>query len=92
MPEEFSSEEAEVYADLAERAGVVARRILAERGLVYLDDLDPEEAREVLRAAWRCAAEDRFPSQDIAELHEEIDAMVESLIMTPARPEGVALH
>ena len=42
--------------------------------------------------AWRCAAEDRLPGQDIAELHEEIDAMVESLIMTPAKPEGVALH
>ena len=55
MAEEFSSEEAEAYADLAERAGVVARRILAERGLVYLDDLDPEAAREVLRTAWRCA-------------------------------------
>lgn len=61
MAEEFSSEEAEVYADLAERAGVVARRILAERGLVYLDDLDPEAAREVLRTAWRCAAEDPYP-------------------------------
>lgn len=83
MAEEFSSDEAAVYADLAERAGAVARRILAERGLIYLEDLDPDAAREVLRAAWREAA---------AELHEEIDAMVESLILTPARPEGVPLH
>ncbi len=92
MAEDFSSDEAEVYADLAERAGVVARRILAEEGLIYLEDLDPDAAREVLRAAWREAAEDRFPGEDLAELHEEIDAMVESLILTPARPDGAPLH
>ncbi len=73
-----------IYNDLATRAGVVARRLLAERAVASLDDLDPAGAREVLRTAWREAAQDRFPGLDVTELHAEIDAMVDSRFMIPA--------
>ena len=81
MAEDLNAEETEIYEDLAERAGVVARRLLADQGLVYLDDLPPEAARELLRIAWREAAQERFQGMNITELHAEIDAMVASLIM-----------
>jgi len=76
-------DEEEIMADLAVRAGIVAKRLLAARGLIYLNDLNPDECREVLKAAWRDAATDRFPNHDVTELHAEIDAMVESLIDFP---------
>jgi adenine-specific DNA methylase len=76
----------DIMADLAARAGVIAKRLLAARGLIYLNDLNPDECRDVLKAAWREAATDRFPEHDVAELHAEIDAMVESLIDFP-QPE-----
>lgn len=71
---------------------MVARRLLAERGLIYLDDLDPQAARELLRAAWREAARERFAGLDISELDAEIDAMVDSLVMVTPAPDGVRLH
>ncbi|MBB5738628.1 MAG: hypothetical protein KKC29_00020 [Alphaproteobacteria bacterium] len=52
MADEFTAEETALYDELAERAGEVARRILAERGLIYLDDLTPAAARDLLRIAW----------------------------------------
>ncbi|MBJ7483509.1 hypothetical protein [Brevundimonas sp.] len=72
-----------IMADLLERAGIVAKRLLAERGLIYLNDLNPDESTAVLKEAWHEAARDRFPDADLAELHAEIDAMVESLIDFP---------
>ena len=53
MAEELTAEETEIYSDLAEQAGVVARRLLAERGLIYLEDLAPEDARLPVRGAAR---------------------------------------
>lgn len=80
-------------ADLMARAGVIAKRLLAERGLIYLNDLNPDESRDVLKAAWREAASDRFPTSDVAELRAEIDAMVESLIdFPPPHIPWSALH
>ena len=73
-------------ADLMERAGVVAKRLLAERGLIYLNDLNPDDCNEVLKQAWREAARDRFPDADLTELFAEIDEMIESLIPFP-QPE-----
>ncbi len=86
--------EAAAYADLAERAGVIAKRLLAERGLIYLEDLDPDTSREVLRAAWQQAARERFPEMDIVELVVEIDAMIDSLIIDVplAGDVGAAVH
>ena len=81
MEEDLSDEEAALYDELAAQAGTVATRLLAERGCHYLDDLGPEEAREVLRAAWLEAAEARFAGHDLGELREEIHAMIDSLIM-----------
>ncbi|WP_404417794.1 hypothetical protein [Brevundimonas vesicularis] len=86
MAEDVTDEETEIYEDLARRAGIVARRLLAERGLAYLDDLDAEEARDLLRLAWREAAETRFDGLDLNKLHAEIDAMVASLDMTDLAP------
>lgn len=71
---------------------MVAGRLLAERGLIYLDDLNPEAARELLRAAWREAARERFSGLDISELDAEIDAMVDSLVMITPTPDGARLH
>jgi hypothetical protein len=31
---------------------LVASRLLAERGLIYREDLDADAARELLRSAW----------------------------------------
>ncbi len=75
-------------------AGVIAKRLLAERGLIYLEDLDPDTSREVLRAAWQQAARERFPQMDIEELVVEIDAMIDSLIMDVqlAGDLGAAVH
>ena len=94
MAEELTAEETEIYSDLAEQAGVVAQRLLAERGLIYLEDLAPEDARDVLRSAWREAARTRFDGQDLTELLVEIDAMVASLVMTGCPSEGppVSIH
>ena len=86
VAEDVTDEETEIYEDLARRAGIVARRLLAERGLAYLDDLDAEEARDLLRLAWREAAETRFDGLDLNKLHAEIDAMVASLDMTDLAP------
>lgn len=91
MAEEFTAEETALYDDLAERAGEVARRILAERGLIYLDDLNPGAARDLLRIAWREAAQSRFEGQDVSELHVEIDIMIDSLIMSPESGPGAGL-
>ena len=71
---------------------MVAGRLLAEGGLIYLEDLDPEAARELLRAAWREAARERFAGLDISGLDAEIDAMVDSLVMVTSAPDGVRLH
>lgn len=70
-----------IFTELAERAGVVARRILSERGVQFLDDLAPDLSREVLRTAWHEAAASRFPDVDVRELYDAIDEMVNSLIM-----------
>ncbi|HRO32052.1 MAG TPA: hypothetical protein PLQ03_01425 [Brevundimonas sp.] len=94
MAEELTAEETEIYSDLAEQAGVVARRLLAERGLTYLEDLAPEDARDVLRSAWREAARTEFEGHDLTELLAEIDAMVDSLVMTDPSSCGspVSIH
>lgn len=92
LTENLSDEEAKIYQDLAGRAGVVAARLLAERGLIYLEDLKPEAARELLRAAWREAARERFSGLDISELDAEIDAVVDSLILITPTPDGATLH
>ncbi|HAF81403.1 MAG TPA: hypothetical protein DCG66_10365 [Brevundimonas sp.] len=92
MADEITAEETALYEDLAERAGEVARRLLAERGLIYLDDLDPEAARDLLRIAWREAAQTRFEGLDISELHAEIDAMIESLVITPQGETLTSIH
>jgi hypothetical protein len=92
VADEITAEETALYEDLAERAGEVARRLLAERGLIYLDDLDPEAARDLLRIAWREAAQTRFEGLDISELHAEIDAMIESLVITPQGETLTSIH
>lgn len=61
--------------------------------MIYLDDLEPEAARELLRTAWREAAQTRFEGLDISELHAEIDIMVDSLVMDPERSVSpVSIH
>ncbi|MBD3833551.1 MAG: hypothetical protein IE910_09425 [Brevundimonas sp.] len=72
--------------DIAARAGVVAQRLLTERGLFYLDDLGADEARELLRAAWREAAEQMFQGPDLDLVRAEIDIMIDSLDMTEPPP------
>ncbi|WP_287105437.1 MULTISPECIES: hypothetical protein [unclassified Brevundimonas] len=73
-------------SDLAVRAGRVAKRLLAERGLVYLDDLAPDDCRTLLRAAWREAAAQLFSGADLDLVEAEIDIMIDSLDMTPSPP------
>jgi hypothetical protein len=51
MDNDLSPEEEVIYIALATRAGVIAKRILSEGGVAYLDDLAAEAAREFLRAA-----------------------------------------
>jgi len=72
--------------DIAIRAGVVAQRLLAELGLHYLEDLAPDSARELLRAAWREAAGQMFQGPDLDVVHAEIDIMIDSLDMTEPPP------
>lgn len=72
--------------DIAIRAGVVAKRLLAELGLHYLEDLAPDSARELLRAAWREAAGQMFQGPDLEVVHAEIDIMIDSLDMTEPPP------
>ncbi|MDA1322533.1 MAG: hypothetical protein ACT6R7_07480 [Brevundimonas aurantiaca] len=60
--------------------------------MIYLEDLKPEAARELLRAAWREAARERFSGLDISELDAEIDAVVDSLILITPTPDGATLH
>lgn len=86
MSDELSPEEDAILSDLAERAGRIATRLLEARDIAYFDDLESEDAREVLLAAWRAAAAERFAGQDISELHAGIDAMVESLVTELHRP------
>lgn len=86
MDDELSPEEEAIYTALATRAGVIAQRILSEDGVAYLDDLGPEAAREVLRAAWREAAAERFQAEDLAALTVEINAMIDSLVMDLSSP------
>lgn len=80
--------------DLAKRAGVVATRMLADRGLIYIEDLDATSSRELLRAAWHEAARDMFAGKDVPELHAEIDSMIDSLNLDPptSAPLGVPIH
>jgi len=73
-------------SDLAMRAGLVAKRLLAERGLIYLEDLNPDDCRTLLRAAWREAAAQLFSGADLDLVEAEIDIMIDSLDMTPAPP------
>lgn len=73
-------------SDLAVRAGQVAKRLLAEQGLVYLDDLNPDDCRTLLRAAWREAATQLFSGADLDLVEAEIDIMIDSLDMTPSPP------
>ena len=72
--------------DISSRAGLVAQRLLAERGLVYLEDLTADDARELLRSAWREAAEQMFEGPDLSLVHAEIDIMIDSLDMTEPPP------
>lgn len=72
--------------DIAARAGLVAQRLLAERGLLYLEDLTPDDARELLRTAWREAAEQMFEGPDLSLVYAEIDIMIDSLDMTEPPP------
>ena len=72
--------------DIATRAGVVAQRLLAERGLHYLEDMLPDDARELLRAAWREAAEQMFEGRDLDVVQAEIDIMLDSLDITEPPP------
>ena len=65
---------------------MVAQRLLAERGLHYLEDLPPDEARVLLRAAWREAAEQMFQGPDLDLVRAEIDIMIDSLDMTEPPP------
>ncbi len=65
---------------------MVAQRLLAERGLHYLEDLTPDDARALLRAAWREAAEQMFQGPDLDLVRAEIDIMIDSLDMTEPPP------
>ncbi|WP_374321464.1 hypothetical protein [Brevundimonas sp.] len=73
-------------SDLAVRAGRVAKRLLAERGLFYLEDLNPDDCRTLLRAAWCEAAAQLLSGADLSLVEAEIDIMIDSLDMTPPRP------
>lgn len=72
--------------DIATRAGIVAQRLLSELGLDYLEDLAPDSARELLRAAWREAAGQMFQAGDLDVVQAEIDIMIDSLDMTEPPP------
>lgn len=65
---------------------MVAQRMLGERGLHYLEDLAPDDARELLRAAWREAAEQMFQGSDLNLVLGEVDIMIDSLDMTEPPP------
>lgn len=81
MSDDRTAEEEEILDDLAQGAGRIAAPLLAERNIAYLDDLSTESARELLREAWRAAATERLAGMDTAELHQEIDLMIDSLMM-----------
>lgn len=80
--------------DIAARAGVVAQRLLAELGLRYVEDLPPDSARELLRAAWHEAAGQMFQGRDLGVVQAEIDIMIDSLDMgdTPPHRHRSKLH
>lgn len=94
MSDQPSPEEDAILTDLAHRAGRIATRLLETRHVAYLDDLAPQDTRDVLRAAWHAAAAERFAGEDIAELHQEIDAMIDSMVMDLRQPrhQGLLRH
>jgi hypothetical protein len=83
--------DAALYDRLSDRAAVVAKRLVLERGLVTLDDLTPEVSCAVLKAAWREAASDLLPAAPSGPLGAEIDDWVDGLILdVPVSGEGMS--
>ena len=81
MDDELSLEEEAIYSELAQRAGSILQRRLTDDGVAFLDDLPSEQAREVMRSAWREAAAERFGASNVVALFTAIEEMIDSMTM-----------
>lgn len=77
---ELSPEEIDVFHLLAEHAGQVAHRLLAERGIEHLEQMTAEAGRRVLRQAWQEVAEAYFTDIEGLDLQSAIPEFVEAMI------------
>jgi len=77
---ELTPEEVDVFHLLAEHAGQVAHRLLAERGIEHLEQVTAEAGRRVLLQAWQEVAEAYFASADGVDLQSAIPEFVEAMI------------
>lgn len=77
---ELTPEEIDIFHLLAEQAGQVATRLLAERGIDTLQQVTPEAGRRVLRQAWLEVAEVWFAGSGVENLEQVIPEFVEAMI------------
>ncbi len=77
---ELTPEEVDVFHMLAEHAGQVAHRLLAERGIEHLEQVTAEAGRRVLMQAWQEVAEAYFANTDGMDLKSAIPEFVEAMI------------
>jgi len=77
---ELTPEEVDVFHLLAEHAGQVAHRLLAERGIEHLEQVTAEAGRRVLLQAWQEVAEAYFAHMDGVDLRSAIPEFVEAMI------------
>ena len=73
---------------MAEGAQVIGRALAAGHRprSILVEGKRADEARELLRAAWREAAEQMFQGPDLDLVRAEIDIMIDSLDMTEPPP------
>jgi acyl-CoA synthetase (AMP-forming)/AMP-acid ligase II len=77
---ELTPDEIDVFNLLAEHAGQVASRLLAERGIERFEQVTAEAGRRVLHQAWQEVAESYFADKDAVNLQAAIPEFVEAMI------------
>jgi len=77
---ELTPDEIDIFHLLAEHAGQVAYRLLAERGASHLNDFTADAGRRILRQAWQEVAELYFASENAVDLQSAIPEFVEAMI------------
>jgi hypothetical protein len=77
---ELTPDEIDVFHRLAEHAGQVATRLLAERGIEHLEQVTAEAGRRVLRQAWLEVAGTWFAEHETIDLQSAIPEFVEAMI------------